>query len=142
VQGVPLGATASLNPSSLPPGGTVTSFTLTIQTPLARLDRPARPGFPAAPISGLLSILLLPTIGCARRFALKARRKFRCASVIALAATSCVLLATFATGCGDRVNTAPESLNAQTYTLTVTGTATSLTGTLLQHSVNVTLEVL
>ena len=62
--------------------------------------------------------------------------------IFALAATSCILLATLATGCGDRVNTAPENVNEQTYTLTVTGTATSLAGTILQHSVNVTLEVL
>jgi hypothetical protein len=141
VQGVPSGATASLNPSSLPPGGTVTSFTLTIQTPLARLDRPARPG-PEVPPSGLLAILLLPTICCARRFSLKGTARIRSMLIFALAATSCILLATLATGCGDRVNTAPENVNEQTYTLTVTGTATSLAGTILQHSVNVTLEVL
>ena len=37
VQGVPLGATSSINPSYIPPGGAVTSFTVTIQTPLAAL---------------------------------------------------------------------------------------------------------
>ena len=142
VQGVPLGATASLSPSSLPPGGAVTSFTLTIQTPLARMEKCPRPGFPEVPGTGLLAILLLPTIGCARRFALKGTGRIRSTLIFALAATSCVLLATLATGCGDRISTAPEDVNAKTYTLTVTGTATSLAGTMLQHSVNVTLEVL
>jgi hypothetical protein len=47
-----------------------------------------------------------------------------------------------ATGCGDRINAAPEDVNAKSYTLTVTGTATSPTGTALQHSASVTLEVL
>ena len=37
VQGVPTGATSSINPSYIPPGGAVTSFTVTIQTPLATL---------------------------------------------------------------------------------------------------------
>jgi hypothetical protein len=53
-----------------------------------------------------------------------------------------VLLATLATGCGDRINTAPESVSAKIYTLTVTGTATSPAGTALQHSAVVTLEVM
>ena len=52
VQGVPLGATSSINPSYIPPGGAVTSFTVTIQTPLATLDQPSRPfvagSFPSA----------------------------------------------------------------------------------------------
>ena len=61
---------------------------------------------------------------------------------VAIASTSCVLFATFVSGCGNRVNTAPEAIGATTYTLTVTGTATSPTGTALQHSVNVSLQVL
>ena len=51
----------------------------------------------------------------------------------------CMLLAT---GCGNRVNTAPELAGATSYTLTVKGTATSAAGTALEHSVNVTLQVL
>ena len=39
VQGVPTGATSSINPSYIPPGGAVTSFTVTIQTPLAAFVR-------------------------------------------------------------------------------------------------------
>jgi sugar lactone lactonase YvrE len=135
VQGVPLGATASFNPSNLPPGGAVTSFTLTIQTPLAGLDERPRPFAPSSPN---LAVLLLPAIGCAWRSSRKGRS--RCRSVLAVVlAASCVLMAT---GCGARVNTASEDVNAASYTLTVTGTATSSAGTALQHSVNVTLEVL
>jgi sugar lactone lactonase YvrE len=141
VQGVPLGATASLSPSSLPPGGAVTSFTLTIQTPLAASYKPSRPSLPRSPAfpgSGVLAVLLLPAIGCTWRSSRKARGRYRLLSVAVLAA-SCLLMAT---GCGDRVNTAPEDVSAKTYTLTVTGTATSPAGTALQHSVNITLEVL
>ena len=142
VQGVPLGATSSLNPSYVPPGGAVTAFTLTIQTPLAELEKPPHgfaPGTPESPGSGLPAILLLPAIGFARRSLLKRRR--RC-SIVLLAAVSSMLLATLATGCGNRVNTSGEGVNATTYTLTVTGTATSPAGTALQHSANVTLVVL
>jgi uncharacterized membrane protein len=91
---------------------------------------------PGTPYSALLAVLLLPAAGLARR-------RLRCsARVIILAVASSILLSTFATGCGDRVNTAAESVNAKTYTLTVTGTATSPTGTALEHSASVTLSVL
>jgi sugar lactone lactonase YvrE len=153
VQGVPLGATASLNPSSLPPGGAVTSFTLTIQTPLASLDEKTLPPgrAPASPTGGdfgrLLAILLLPVAGFARRFRrgprVPMRKSGRC-SVAGIASTAiiCILFALLATGCGDRVNTAEVSSHAITYTITVTGTATGPAGNALQHSTNVTLEVL
>ena len=141
VQGVPVGATASLNPSYLPPGSGVTSFTLTIQTPLAGLDRRARPGAPDSGSKTWLAILLLPAIGFARRSRLKdicGRSLWR----LAIAGAFCILLASLATGCGDRVNTASEFSKAVTSTLTVTGTATGPAGVALQHSANVTLEVL
>jgi hypothetical protein len=52
------------------------------------------------------------------------------------------VLATFAAGCGDRVNTAAQiSTNLRTYPLQVTGTATSPTGTILQHTATVTLQI-
>jgi sugar lactone lactonase YvrE len=142
VQGTPLGATASLSPAYLPPGGAVTSFTLTIQTPLAAMDRQSRPAAPGGrkvPGSVLLGVLLLPAIGLARRPTLK---RWRGLSTTLAAALSCLLLATAAIGCGDRINTASESVNAKTYVITVTGTATSSGGVPLQHSANVTLKVL
>jgi sugar lactone lactonase YvrE len=144
VQGVPLGATSSINPSYIPPGGAVTSFTVTIQTPLAALDHPSRPfvtgSFPSVSSqttgSGpqvLLALLLLPMIGFARR---------RKTIAVFMAVTSCILLATLATGCGNRINPDAESANSTTYTLTVTGTATGPTGNALVHTANVTLQVL
>jgi hypothetical protein len=131
VQGIPPGATESLSPTSLPPGSTAGSFTLTIQIPFARLD--PGPG-PRAPGSVLFAVLLMPVMGLARR------RLRRLTNV--LAAVSCLLLCSFATGCGDRINAAPESVDAKTYTVTVTGTATSPAGAALVHSATVTLEVL
>jgi sugar lactone lactonase YvrE len=153
VQGVPLGATSSINPSYIPPGSAVTSFTVTIQTPLAALDRKTRPAGPMyrGPLgTGLLAVLLLPMIGLSRRLPHKKRGgrilSRTCHSLIVLifVAASCILLATLATGCGNRINPDAESANSTTYTytLTVTGTATGPTGAALQHSAVVTLQVL
>jgi hypothetical protein len=45
-----------------------------------------------------------------------------------------------ATGCGDRISTADSlALSAKSYTITVTGTATTSTGSILQHATTVTL---
>ena len=137
VQGVPTGSTSSINPSYIPPGGAVTSFTLTIQTPLAALDQRSRPFVPPSAISAMqasLAVLLLPTIGLSRRLLHKKRRRRilsrTCSSPIVLifAAASCILLATLATGCGNRINSDNESIQSTTYALTVTGTATGPTG--------------
>jgi sugar lactone lactonase YvrE len=143
VQGTPPGATASLNPANLPPGGTVTSFTLTIQMPLTViLEKEPRPFAPRPSdfsrygSGGLLAVLLLPAFGFGSRF-----RRRRVGRLILMAAV-CILPASLATGCGNRVNTAPEFANAQTYTLTVTGTATGPAGNALVHSASVSLEVL
>jgi hypothetical protein len=148
VQGAPAGATASLNPSALPPGGAVTSFVLTSQTPRAGLDGPPRrPGDSSnTGLRGLLAILLLPALGLGAhpraRPGTRHPARVRLAARLALKAASCILLALWLTGCGDRVNTGPELSHASTYTITVTGTATSPAGTAIQHSANVTLEVL
>ena len=143
VQGLPVGATASLSPSSLPPGGTVSTFTLTIQTPLATLEtRPLAPRYSKLPGSGLLAVLLLPANRYRRRFSRKGCGRSRSIWLIVLIAASGALSATLATGCADRINTVSEDVSAKSYTLTVTGTATSPTGAALQHSVSVTLEVI
>jgi hypothetical protein len=134
VQGAPLGATPSFSPNYIPPGGAVTSFTLTIQTPLAGMEEPTRPLAPRGSGPGWLAVLVLPVMGFLR----KGRGRFRSMMLLGLGAF-CVLLVT---GCGDRVNTAPELAGATSYTLTVTGTATSAAGTALVHSANVTLQVL
>jgi sugar lactone lactonase YvrE len=142
VQGTPLGATASFNPAYLPPAGTVTSFTLTIQTPVARMENQPGPFAPGSrPSSGaaMVTILLLPVIGIARR---SASMRLRSMWIVVVASASCLLLAGLASGCGNRVNTASESVGATSYTLTVTGTATGSGGTAIQQSANVTLQVL
>jgi sugar lactone lactonase YvrE len=133
VQGVPTGATSSLNPSFLPPGGAITSFTLTIQTPLAGLERKTRPGTWGASGTGLLAVLLLPMIGFARR---------RKGILGFMSVACCILLATLTTGCGNRINPDNASIQSTTYTLTVTGTATGPTGNALLHTATVTLQVL
>jgi hypothetical protein len=138
VQGVPAGATPSFSPNYIPPGGAVTSFTLTIQTPLPlamqeRKPRPFAPGAVGFGTRSALAVLLLPVVALAQR-----RRKIFGSMAIAL----CILLATLATGCGNRINPDNQSINSTTYTLTVTGTATGPTGNALMHSAVVTLQVL
>jgi sugar lactone lactonase YvrE len=135
VNGLPTGATASINPTFIPPGGAVTSFTMTIQTPLSAMNR-TRP----FPTGTLFAILLLPAIGLARRS--RSLKSTRSLLLVLFAVTSCLLFATLASGCGNRVNTASEAVNSTSYTLTVTGTATGPTGSALQHSTVVTLQVL
>ena len=135
VQGVPTSSTASISPSYIPPGGAVSSFTVTIQTPLplGALERKTRPGSWDASGKGVLAILLLPVMAFARR------RKWMLGFV---AGAFCLLLATLATGCGNRVNIDNASIQSTTYTLTVTGTATGPTGNALVHTATVMLEVL
>jgi hypothetical protein len=140
VQGTPVGATASLNPSYIPPGGAVTSFTLTIQTPLAQMHGQPMPLGPGeSPVNPLLAVLLVPGIALSRRLQ---RAKWKKLSMVLASGFACIALVTLTTGCGDRINAAAESVNATSYTLTVSGTATSSVGTALQHSANVTLKVI
>jgi len=137
VSGVPTGATASINPSYIPPGGTVTSFSMTIQTSQVATNRRTRPDSSGAGVRTLLAILLLPVIGLARR----SRRIRHCGS-LAFAVVSCILLAMQAAGCAARTNTASGSVNAPVYLITVTATATGSTGSVLQHSTVVTLQII
>jgi sugar lactone lactonase YvrE len=135
VQGVPTGSSASINPSYIPPGGAVSSFTVTIQTPLpiGGLERKTRPGELRLGTQAGLAILLLPMMV----FAL--RRKV----YVGFVAAGCgILFATLVTGCGNRVNTDNASIQSTTYTLTVTGTATGPTGNALLHTATVMLQVL
>jgi hypothetical protein len=63
-------------------------------------------------------------------------------SAACLAAVCAIFCAALVSGCGNRVNTGAVLTNSSTYTLTVTGTATSMTGTALQHSATVTLQLI
>jgi hypothetical protein len=132
VQGLPVGATASFNPASLPPGGTATSFALTIQTPLAEMQERTRPWRSSYFGPTLAFAFVLPWMALGRR-------RLRLAGMVILVGALCVL---GVTGCGDRINAAPELVDAKSYTLTVTATATGSAGTALQHTVDVTLEIL
>ncbi len=59
-----------------------------------------------------------------------------------VAGAFCLLLATLATGCGNRVNMDNAAIQSTTYHITVTGTATGPTGNALLHTAVVTLQVL
>jgi hypothetical protein len=129
--GLPNLATASFNPPTLPPG--INTFTLTIATPntTAFKNRPdnTRPHPPIA-----WAFLLSPIAG----IILGLRKRNTTAVLFAAAIISLPLMLT--TGCGDRISPADAlALNAKTYTITVTGTATTPTGSTLQHSTTVTL---
>ena len=146
VSGVPAGATASLNPAYLPPGGAATSFTMTVQTTKTLAANGAEQATPTSG-AGLACALFAPIFLAGGRFRSRrgGRRRFPHLFIekrVVLAVLACITSATLASGCATRVNSASEAQTAQTYTLTVTGTATSATGTVLQHSVNVTLQVL
>ncbi|MBB5345314.1 NHL domain-containing protein [Tunturibacter empetritectus] len=133
--GLPNLATASFNPATLPPGATPNSFTMTIATPTTvAASSPSTHGLYQSFLAGLF--LLCPLAGAALR-----RRKHTTATRLLLLAIASVTL-TLATGCGARINADPQLTSpAKSYTITVTGTATSPTGSPLQHSATVTLTL-
>ncbi|HEY0264280.1 MAG TPA: Ig-like domain repeat protein [Granulicella sp.] len=120
--GLPSGATASFNPSYVPPGGAVTTFTMTVQTAKQSSGMQWREELVVA---GFL--VLFPLAGVRRRWA---------------AVLLCVGLL-MVTGCGDRIYPGSGSAAAasHTTTITVTGTATDASGAVLQHSATVLLAV-
>jgi sugar lactone lactonase YvrE len=123
--GLPNLATASFNPPTLPPG--INTFTLTIATPnTTATTRPHPPitwAFLLCPITGVI-------------FGLRKRNTPAVLFTAAIISLSLMLT----TGCGDRISPADAlALDAKTYTITVTGTATAPTGSTLQHSTTVTL---
>jgi sugar lactone lactonase YvrE len=131
--GLPDLATASFNPPTLPPGSaTINTFTLTIATPSTTalyIDPNRHP-----PVSWAL--LLFPVAMLTLR-----RRVYPIATKLCtLTLLSFTLL--FATGCGDRISAAnAQDLSTKSYTITVTGTATTSTSILLQHVATVTLLI-
>jgi hypothetical protein len=118
VSGLPSGATATFNPTYLPPTNTPAAFILTIQTPkTASLVRP-----------GILTFALMVPLG----LLLTRRTRRRLVVAAALALTL---------GCGDRINNSAATAASATYNITVNATATSNAGTTLQHTAGVTLTV-
>ena len=127
--GLPTLSTASFNPPTLPPGSATNTFTLTISTPNTTASK--KPHSPS-PITWALLLGPIAALTLRPRNPRLAPRLF--------AAALLTLPLFLATGCGDRVNTADALLPApRSYTITVTGTATTATGSLLQHATNVTL---
>ena len=126
---LPVGYTANFDPPVIPPGGAVTSFTLSVVTPRA-LSEVTRPHPYAAPHHGLVALACvcpLLLLGIAR-----GRRRLLIASLAALALC----------GCGARINSsAAAQATAITYPIVITGTTTNLDGSVLQHSITATLTV-
>jgi hypothetical protein len=134
VSGLPTGATATFNPTSVPAGSGPTNVTLSVGVPTtaavksggsqAVVYQPKAGRFPLS-----LGHLVLPLLGLRRL-----RRAFRGKAlllILALAGTAC--LAAFS-GCGG--GSSKTTTQPQTYTLVVTATAGSLT-----HTTNLTLTV-
>jgi sugar lactone lactonase YvrE len=118
--GVPPGATASFNPTYLPPANVPSAFIMTISTPKAALTQ----GPPAWFWAMLLPLLLVR------------RRRLALTFVVLLG------LSVFASGCGDRVNNANAvSAGARSYTIVVSATATAPGGGTLLHTATVTLTL-
>jgi sugar lactone lactonase YvrE len=129
--GLPNLATASFNPPTLPPGSPTDAFTLTIATPNTAALKTSR-----NPPTITWAFLLFPIA----TLVLRPSSDRITAKLLTLALLTITTL--FATGCGDRISTADaQALAAKSYTITVTGTATTSTGGILQHSATVTLLV-
>jgi sugar lactone lactonase YvrE len=127
--GLPNLATASFNPAYLPPGSATNTFTLTVATPNTTASRPTSKSIHWA-------FLLLPLAG----FALRPRHRHTRRSLFALAILSLTL--PLCSGCANRVAADGSASNPIVgYTITVTGTATTATSTILQHAANVTLNL-
>ncbi len=126
--GLPNLATATFNPSYLSPGAATNTFTVAITTPKTTASRQKTTSVPTK-----FAFILLPIA------VLALRRPKACRKATALL-TLAVL--TITTGCGDRINTGNQTTNpTQTYTIAITGTATTPTGSALTHTATVTLQV-
>jgi hypothetical protein len=115
--GLPPGAVASFSPVEVVPGAGLVGVTLTVQTAVSS-------GHAARGLPLLAFVVLLPLLRVRRRMA---------AGMVVLVAGLC------AGGCSDRTLTILPTTNQ--YAITVTGSAVSVTNTLLQHAVAVSLTV-
>ena len=120
VAGLPPGATASFNPSTIPASGGVQTVTMTVQTPTAT----AHNLMPSSPLGGggrvpaMLSLLMLPLVVNNK---LRRRLSTRLSMLVLLMALTGLAAIT---GCGSGSGFPLEQ--PQTYTLTVTATSGSL----------------
>jgi hypothetical protein len=142
VTGLPPLATATFNPASLPPSNTATNFTLTVQTKLSASLRLRQDGVERASNADFASNGPAGSGGRSHQHAWPAlallllaipRRRWKslaaCLALLALA------------GCGNRAVPGSAPVVPVSYLLTVTGTATTSTGAILQHSAIVSLTV-
>lgn len=134
--GLPPGATAVFTPATIASGSAATSFNLAIKTvgPTAANVQPSSPmRTPLLPLSAAVFLLpLLRNKRMHRRFARMPRTLLSALFVLIVGAAALGLA-----GCGGGFFTqAPQS-----YTITVTATATSAANTTLQHTTTVTLIV-
>ena len=131
--GLPAFATASFNPAYLPPGTTPDSFTLTINTAQAAAGFDRGVSARGSKTAPLLGLLLFPVFG------LTLRRRVGAGAMVCVAVFAALALIS---GCGSRINSSDSSTGTPaTYAITVTGTATSPSGSILQHSTTVKLVV-
>lgn len=128
--GLPPGATVSFNPQTITLGSTATTFTMTILTLVAMVEQ--HQFFGSVTIA--LGLLLLP-------FSQSLRRRVRGTRLLTLCGLLLLTLGAIGglTGCGS--NNGFLGQYQKSYTVTVTGTATSSTGATLQRSTTVTLVV-
>jgi Bacterial Ig-like domain (group 3)/MBG domain (YGX type) len=121
VTGLPPGATASFNPSTIPVGGGAQSVTMTVQTPAATAHNrtSASPLGGGSKVPAMLSLLLLPLVVNNK---LRRRLSTRLLMLVLLMVGLVGLAAI--TGCGSGDGFSLE--DPQTYALTVTATSGSL----------------
>jgi sugar lactone lactonase YvrE len=134
--GLPAGATATFAPSTITPGSSATTFSLSIQAPTLKTAN----GAPSSSRNPLLAVssalLLLPLMGSKRLRARFSRMPRTLFSALLLLLSGAALMGL--TGCGTG-GFFPQ--NPQSYNITVTATAASVAGTTLQHATTVTLIV-
>lgn len=130
--GLPAGATATFSPSTLSLGSGNVSFTLTIQT--VATTAMTHPMKGAGGSAAVLALLLLPFSSRLRRSV----RRWRPGVLIVVLGLSLAMVGGL-TGCG--TGTGYFGQNSQTYSVTITGTASGPNGTTLQHSSTVVLTV-
>ena len=120
VSGLPSGATSTITPATIQAGSGATAVTLSVTLPAAEQARNQQS--PAVPAYAVLALLLLPF---ARRMRRAAGRMKRVCLLLAIAAAACAVSAGL-NGCGGH----SSSQQPQNYTITVTGTAGSLSHSL------------
>lgn len=126
VSGLPAGATASFSPPQVVPGATSAKVTMSVQTSAALLAEASRRACGVVLAGTLIPLWIL------RR---GKRTSLRWLAVCAVVAGMLTMA-----GCGAR-NISIAALGGKTYALTVMGTSTNLTGTMVSHSMQVTLVV-